>query len=392
MIRSKPPLVSFVIPCYKLAHFLPECIRSILSQTFSDFEVLVMDDCSPDNTAEVALSFHDDRIRHIRNEQNLGPLRNYNKGVSLSRGKYIWMISADDYLRRPYVLERYVALLEEHPDVGYTFCAGVGVRDDQETGTLPYSVYSDSDRIVSGHTLLKKLLNSNIVLAASVMVRRSCYHEISCFPLDVMWAGTPVDFVWGGDWYLWCLFALHVDVGYFAEPMVCYREHELSMTNTVTQQQIDKCAAADIAVLWMIYQSAIKSGFKDILNCCLRAIASEYARHCLSKHYTWLDRSTTSSISLAQFEDSLCRSTANEEDRNWIRARVLTSLGDGLCSRGDISGAWNFYLLGLRKDPQMPKVYVKLLFLMLGRRGNYARTLLRSFRNMYMSHVFQSRR
>src|SRR4051794_25603457 len=51
------PLVSFVVPCYKLAHLLPECIQSILSQSYTDFEVLVMDDCSPDNTSEVAKSF-----------------------------------------------------------------------------------------------------------------------------------------------------------------------------------------------------------------------------------------------------------------------------------------------------------------------------------------------
>ena len=62
------PTVSFVVPCYKLAHLLPECINSILGQTYSDLEVLIMDDCSPDNTAEVARSFNDLRVKHIRND------------------------------------------------------------------------------------------------------------------------------------------------------------------------------------------------------------------------------------------------------------------------------------------------------------------------------------
>ena len=82
------PIVSFVVPCYRLAHLLPECISSILAQTYQDFEILIMDNCSPDNTPEVARSFDDPRVKHIRNEVNLGHLRNFNKGIATSRGKY----------------------------------------------------------------------------------------------------------------------------------------------------------------------------------------------------------------------------------------------------------------------------------------------------------------
>ena len=57
------PTVSFVVPCYKLAHFLPECVNSILGQTYGDLEVLIMDDSSPDNTPEVAHSFRDPPVK-----------------------------------------------------------------------------------------------------------------------------------------------------------------------------------------------------------------------------------------------------------------------------------------------------------------------------------------
>src|SRR6267378_796708 len=123
-VMNTHPKVSFVVPCYRLAHLLPECINSILSQTFVDFEILIMDDCSPDDTPKVAQSFQDPRVRHVRNEPNLGHLRNYNKGIDLALGKYVWLISADDYLRRPYVLRRYIDLLDRHPHVGYAFCSG----------------------------------------------------------------------------------------------------------------------------------------------------------------------------------------------------------------------------------------------------------------------------
>src|ERR1700687_5683815 len=125
----KRPTISFVIPCYKLAHFLNECVDSILGQTYADYEILIMDDCSPDNTSEVANSFHDPRVKCIRNNDNLGHLRNYNKGIRLSRGRYIWLVSADDRLRHSYALERYVQVMASHPEVGYTFCPGMGLRN-----------------------------------------------------------------------------------------------------------------------------------------------------------------------------------------------------------------------------------------------------------------------
>src|SRR5262245_21301848 len=126
------PKVSFVVPCYKLAHLLQECVTSILEQTCEDFEILVMDDCSPDSTPDVAMSFTDSRISYVRNEANLGNIRNYNKGIQMARGKYIWLISADDRLKQSQALERYVTLLDAHPEIGYVFCPALTLSEDGE--------------------------------------------------------------------------------------------------------------------------------------------------------------------------------------------------------------------------------------------------------------------
>src|SRR4029077_15915860 len=112
--RSTPPTVSFIVPCYHEGALLADCVRSILSQSYQDFEVLIMDDCSNRETFEVARSFRDARVMHVRNEQNLGHLANYNKGIGLARGRYLWLINADDFLSRSYVLERFVALMDAH--------------------------------------------------------------------------------------------------------------------------------------------------------------------------------------------------------------------------------------------------------------------------------------
>jgi hypothetical protein len=357
------PLVSFVVPCYRLAHLLPECINSILSQTFRDFEILIMDDCSPDNTPEVVDSFHDDRVRHIRNNPNLGHLRNYNKGISLSRGKYIWLISADDYLRRPYILQRYVELMERHPRVGYTFCPGIGVRNGQETDVLEYSVCGRRDRILDGHMFLKTLLQNNRVVAASAMARRECYERVSAFPLeDAM--------KWSGDWYLWCVFALHFDVGYFCEPMVCYREHDLSMTSTLTREEnVHICVSGDIAVPWMVRQKAKQLGAQRVASYCTLAVAQQYAKHSATKQFG----ASACSMNMDQVEASLRESTCDERDRDWIRARVFAGIGDHLCFRGDSVSASTLYLRALRKDPRMAKVYAKLLLVWLGKPGHHVR-------------------
>src|SRR5260370_1822088 len=131
--------VSFIIPCYKLAHLLSECVGSILSQTHQDFEVLIMDDCSPDNTPEVARSFQDPRVKHIRNEQNLGHLANYNKGISLAQGEYIWLISADDSLRSTQVLQRFVRMIYHAPNIVYVFFPTLQLVTGQELVVRPHS-------------------------------------------------------------------------------------------------------------------------------------------------------------------------------------------------------------------------------------------------------------
>src|SRR4029450_1187387 len=193
------PGVPFLVPCYKLAHLLPECVGSILSQSYGDFEILIMDDCSPDDTPTVAQAFGDSRIKHVRNDPNLGHLRNYNKGINLARGRYVWLISADDRLRRPYVLERYVQLMERHPTVGYVFCPAVGLENGTETSVIEWTVGAAGDAIVNGRRFLRRLIEANCVGTPAGLVRRECYDRLGPFRLALPYAG---------DWYLWCLFAL----------------------------------------------------------------------------------------------------------------------------------------------------------------------------------------
>lgn len=369
------PLVSFVVPCFKLGHLLPECVNSILSQTCSDLEVIIMDDCSPDNTSEVAQGLRDARIKYVRNERNLGLVDNFNKGIALSRGKYVWIISADDYLGKPYTLERYVRFLEAHPTVGYVFSPPIKVNaGGRQVGGR--SLYS-ADRVIDGREFLKGLVKGNLVEAPTAMARRECYEKMGSFPTAPVWAGEKLDFRWAQDWYLWCLFALVFDVGYLAEPMVCYREHDLSITSTLTQEQtVRLCAAADVAVPWLIKQRTDQYGLRKASRYCLHGIVAAYDSQLRSKQY----RSSTLTMTLDQFEDSLCRSTSIEAERDWIRSRTYVAMADELFWRGDADAARNLYAEALRRDWRVVGGFAKFFLVSLGPAGIRLRRFLTAIR------------
>jgi glycosyltransferase involved in cell wall biosynthesis len=359
------PKVTFIIPCYKLAHLLPECIDSILQQTYRDFEVLILDDCSPDNTAEVARSFTDPRVHSIRNESNLGHLHNYNKGIAMARGEYVWLISADDRLRKPYALERYVRVMDEHPSVGYAFCPAIGLLNDREQGVEGYSVQGTRDAVWNGRQFLKRLVYGNSVPAASGLVRRKCYEQVSVFPLDLPFAG---------DWYLWCIFALHFDVAYFAEPLVNYRSHELSMTNRLTY---DEHLADEIAVRWRIKRLAQEAGFPAVVKHCLRSAANLYGRCVVSARFHPGERC----LSITQVESSLQREASDVHEAGIVRAKFYARVGDGFYAHRAFADALRYYGMALQTSAWLPDVWVKTVLLRLGPAGLWFRDLMRGSRS-----------
>lgn len=117
------PAVSIVIPTYNRAHLIERALRSVLAQTFQDFEVLVMDDASTDDTAGVMARIGDPRVRHIRSDRNLGPPAQRNRGLQNARAEFVAFQDSDDewFLDK---LEKQVARLRALPaDVALTYCA-----------------------------------------------------------------------------------------------------------------------------------------------------------------------------------------------------------------------------------------------------------------------------
>ncbi|WP_035258459.1 glycosyltransferase family 2 protein [Desulfatirhabdium butyrativorans] len=111
--------VSVVIPAYNAEKYIAESIESILGQTFTDFELIVIDDCSTDGTGEIVQRYAmlDKRIRPYRNHENLGIAGNRNRGVELARGKYIAWQDADD-ISYPTRIEKQYHFMTTHPEIG----------------------------------------------------------------------------------------------------------------------------------------------------------------------------------------------------------------------------------------------------------------------------------
>ena len=109
------PRVSVCIPTYQGAAHLDQAIDSVLGQSFTDFELIVVDDQSPDDTAGILSRYQDPRLVYVRNDLNLGPEGNWNRCLELAKGRYFKLLPHDDLLH-PFCLERQVAILEADLD------------------------------------------------------------------------------------------------------------------------------------------------------------------------------------------------------------------------------------------------------------------------------------
>ncbi|RYG48804.1 MAG: glycosyltransferase family 2 protein [Chitinophagaceae bacterium] len=119
---STTPRVSVIIPTYNYAHFLDDAIQSVLAQTYTDYELIIVDNASTDNTDEVVARYlSDKRIRYYKHPENIGLVANWNSGLSHSRGEFLKMLCADDKFR-PTLIEKYVSLMDRYPALSMVAC------------------------------------------------------------------------------------------------------------------------------------------------------------------------------------------------------------------------------------------------------------------------------
>ena len=220
--------VSVVIPCYNYGRYLRKCVDSVLEQHDVEVDVLVIDDCSTDNTAEVGVAVaRDPRVSFRRHESNKGHIATYNEGLEWASGAYTVLLSADDLLA-PGALARAVAVLDTNADVGMVY--GRAVRFETEPPVLARGAYQV--QVWKGADWIAKRCRTATCTIASpeVTVRTSLYKALG---------GYRPDLPHTADLEMWLRIASHAGVAYVrGADQAFYRVHAASMSRTAFSASI----------------------------------------------------------------------------------------------------------------------------------------------------------
>jgi glycosyltransferase involved in cell wall biosynthesis len=177
--------VSICIPVYKGAATIEEAINSVLAQTYTDFDITVVDNCSPDDTVAIVKGINDPRVSVQVNDENYGPTENWNRAVLATTGKYVKLLCADDALA-PTCLERQVAALEAPGNENIVITAvRRTVIDDNGNVLMQGRGLAGMKGRVSGHDVIRKTVRSGtnpLGEPAAVLIRGDLLRQ--CMPWD----------------------------------------------------------------------------------------------------------------------------------------------------------------------------------------------------------------
>lgn len=159
------PIVSVVMPAYNVASYLAQAAESVLSQTVTDFELLIVNDFSTDETAEIAaaIAARDNRVRVLSNETNCGVAVTRNRGIAAARGTYIALLDGDDYWY-PKKLEKQLSLAERS-GAEIIYCSYDLVEEREEPRKRSYIVPPETD--------YNKMLSRNVISCSTVLLKAS---------------------------------------------------------------------------------------------------------------------------------------------------------------------------------------------------------------------------
>lgn len=223
---NEKPKVSVCIPNYNCAKFIGKAIQSVLNQTFTDFELIIVDNCSTDNSEEVIKSFSDPRIRFYKNETNIGMTRNWNRCISLARGEYISILCSDDAYM-PRFLEKTTVMLDSNLRVGmaYTACS---IIDDESCAIETFRPWKNG-AVQNGCEAFRKIVWSNFVALSGAIFRKECFGILGGFDESLTYAP---------DWEMVARVSLHYDLAYTPEILSCYRRHAANLTNDFVKSRL----------------------------------------------------------------------------------------------------------------------------------------------------------
>ncbi len=211
----KKSLVSIITPVYNGQDFLDRSIKSVLAQTYENWELFLIDDGSSDNSVQIIENYlEDNRIKLLRNESNSGIPTTRNKGIENSTGEFIALLDQDDEWL-PHKLEKQVSRFLEIDDSFGLIYSNVEVRTDQ-------GILSDQKKEIepeaSIQSNLELMLSRNLITSPTAMVKRKALEEVGLFDESIRWGGDDYD--------LWIRIAHKFKFDYIDEVLCIRHEHQ----------------------------------------------------------------------------------------------------------------------------------------------------------------------
>ncbi len=249
------PKVSVIIPTYNRANILGQAIKSVLAQTYSDYELIVIDDGSTDDTRKIIEAFSGKVLYLWQSNKGVSSARNH--GIRMSRGDYIAFLDSDDSWSHD-KLDLQVKYLDSHPGVGLVFADAVLEHENggefQKRSDLVYR---------GGSPSLKHLLLANPIPCLTVMVRRQCLDEVGLFDESL---------TIGEDYDLWLRVSKRCHIGHIGKVLAHYRVHSSNALGV----DIDKMFEQHLAIVVRNLDEDTQSKYGISQNKVLADIAISY--------------------------------------------------------------------------------------------------------------------
>ena len=223
-----PGLVSVVVASYNHAQYLTRRMDSLVNQTYPDSEILVIDDCSPDNSVEILRTYvAQSRVKLILHEKNGGWVAVSNQGIEKTAGEFIIFANCDDDCH-PCMIERLVDAINRNPTAGIAFCRSLMVDendrvcgDDYEIREKAFRERCAGDAFIGREEMRRFLLHSCVIPNLSAaLIRRSCFDSVGLLASGYRACS---------DWDLFFRIADHFDFCYVAEPLNRFRQHSATI-------------------------------------------------------------------------------------------------------------------------------------------------------------------
>jgi glycosyltransferase involved in cell wall biosynthesis len=221
MNRSSPS-ITVLMSVYNGEKYLREAIDSILNQTFTDFELLIMDNCSTDSSANIVHSYHDQQISLVKNEKNLGIERSLNRGLHRAKGEYIARMDSDD-ISLPTRLETQIEFMDDHPNIA--LCG----TQAETFGAKHFSIRNPiSHNEIRAHGVFYcPVLHPTVMLRKSVLLENNLFYDVSG------------DYTKAEDYELWTRLSEKHQLYNINEVLLKYRIHENQTWHRFRTRQIE---------------------------------------------------------------------------------------------------------------------------------------------------------